>query len=174
MLAAWPIVEPLYALELLDSNFADTKVREFAMKCLEALTDRELINYLLQLIQVTKYELYHCNALTMFLLRRGVYDYNVTGHAFFWHLRSESNINPSNLRFLLLIEAYAHAVPLHTSKLVDQVRFVKQIREISNLMKHTKPARRSQILQSELEKMIIPPGLQLPLNPKSLSCLSTS
>lgn len=42
-------------MELLDYLYADTSVRKFAVECLEAaMTDDQLSNYLLQLVQVRK------------------------------------------------------------------------------------------------------------------------
>lgn len=46
-------MEPELALELLDCNFPDPMVREFALRCLvQGLTDDKLSQYLLQLVQV--------------------------------------------------------------------------------------------------------------------------
>lgn len=46
-------MEPESALELLDCNFPDPMVREFALRCLvKGLTDDKLSQYLLQLVQV--------------------------------------------------------------------------------------------------------------------------
>lgn len=46
-------MEPELALELLDCNFPDPMVREFALRCLvKGLTDDKLSQYLLQLVQV--------------------------------------------------------------------------------------------------------------------------
>lgn len=46
-------MEPESALELLDCNFPDPMVREFALRCLvQGLTDDKLSQYLLQLVQV--------------------------------------------------------------------------------------------------------------------------
>ena len=39
--------------QLLDAQFADSRVREYAVRCLEKLSDVELSDYLLQLVQVT-------------------------------------------------------------------------------------------------------------------------
>lgn len=47
-------MEPESALELLDCNFPDPMVREFALRCLvQGLTDDKLSQYLLQLVQVS-------------------------------------------------------------------------------------------------------------------------
>lgn len=49
-------MEPESALELLDCNFPDPMVREFALRCLvQGLTDDKLSQYLLQLVQVGLY-----------------------------------------------------------------------------------------------------------------------
>ena len=53
LLKEWPLIEPESALELLDWNFPDPMVREFALRCLvQGLSDDKLSQYLLQLVQV--------------------------------------------------------------------------------------------------------------------------
>lgn len=53
LLKDWPAIKPEQAMELLDCNFPDPMVREFAVKCLEKyLTDDKLSQYLIQLVQV--------------------------------------------------------------------------------------------------------------------------
>lgn len=53
LLKEWPLMESESALELLDCNFPDPMVREFALRCLvQSLTDDKLSQYLLQLVQV--------------------------------------------------------------------------------------------------------------------------
>ncbi|GCB84891.1 hypothetical protein scyTo_0025543, partial [Scyliorhinus torazame] len=52
LLKDWPLIKPEQALELLDCNFPDPMVREFAVKCLvKGLTDDRLSQYLIQLVQ---------------------------------------------------------------------------------------------------------------------------
>ena len=46
------------ALSLLDSEYADPRVRAFAVECLETLSDDEIMLYMLQLVQALKYEMY--------------------------------------------------------------------------------------------------------------------
>src|SRR3990167_460736 len=72
LLADWEPLDALDALELLDSRFPDAKVREYAVKCLETFADSDLQTYLLQLVQVLKYEPYHDSALARFLMKRGM------------------------------------------------------------------------------------------------------
>eukprot|EP00069_Balaena_mysticetus_P011794 bmy_07263T0 len=60
----WPPIKPEQAMELLDCNYPDPMVRGFAVRCLEKyLTDDKLSQYLIQLVQVLKYEQYLDNLL---------------------------------------------------------------------------------------------------------------
>ena len=53
LLKDWPTVDIETALGLLDCSYADLGVRTFAVECLEEiLTDEQLSQYLLQLVQV--------------------------------------------------------------------------------------------------------------------------
>ncbi|XP_075914560.1 phosphatidylinositol 4,5-bisphosphate 3-kinase catalytic subunit alpha isoform-like [Petromyzon marinus] len=89
LLKDWPLVRPELALELLDCNYPDPRVRDFAVKCLEAgLTDDKLSQYLIQLVQVLKYEQYLDNPLARFLLRKALTNQRI-GHFFFWHLKNQ-------------------------------------------------------------------------------------
>lgn len=57
LLKDWPAIKPEQAMELLDCNFPDPMIREFAVKCLEKyLTDDKLSQYLIQLVQVSQAE----------------------------------------------------------------------------------------------------------------------
>ena len=53
LLKKWPVISPDCALELLYCTYTDLTVRSFAVKCLEErLTDDQLSQFLLQLVQV--------------------------------------------------------------------------------------------------------------------------
>ena len=52
MVKSWQPLDPEYALELLDYQYPDVVVRDFAVECLVGLTDSQLSCYLLQLVQV--------------------------------------------------------------------------------------------------------------------------
>ena len=87
LLADWPLIAPETALELLYCTYTDLKVRQFAVRCLEhLLIDDKLAQFLLQLVQVLRFEPYLDNSLTRFLLRRALLNQSV-GHFFFWHLK---------------------------------------------------------------------------------------
>jgi len=53
LLKAWSDLRPEVALELLDANFAEEHVRAYAVSRLEMLTDDQVIDYLVQLVQVS-------------------------------------------------------------------------------------------------------------------------
>lgn len=93
------------ALELLDYHYADEKVRSLAVERLSKLTNDELLVFLLQLIQVLKFEPYHDSALARLLLKRALQSKRI-GHYFFWYLRSEMDTPEFCQRFGILLEAY--------------------------------------------------------------------
>ena len=54
LLSRWPKIEPLEALELLDAGYADQRLRSYAVSCLRSVSDTQLIDMLMQLVQVRK------------------------------------------------------------------------------------------------------------------------
>ena len=88
LLEKWPKVSPVTALEMLDCKYGDPTVRRYAVGWLNDMSDEDLSQYLLQLVQTLKYEPYLANPLTELLLRRALLNRKI-GHIFFWHLRCE-------------------------------------------------------------------------------------
>ncbi|KAM6973515.1 phosphatidylinositol 4-phosphate 3-kinase C2 domain-containing subunit alpha [Aplochiton taeniatus] len=86
LLHHWPPLEPVAALELLDSKFADTEVRSVAVSWIKTSSDDELTDYLPQLVQALKFECHLKNALVMFLLSRAQGNINIA-HYLYWLLR---------------------------------------------------------------------------------------
>ena len=87
LLDDWGSLSPKEALELLDARYADRRVRTYAVQCLAPMTDEDLELYILQLVQVLKYEQDHDSPLACFLMVRALRCPNVIGHIFFWHLK---------------------------------------------------------------------------------------
>ncbi len=73
-------------------------MRAFAVTCLESLPDEQLEVYMLQLVQVLKFEPFHDSSLARFLLRRALVNTNILGHVLFWLLRSEMHNVDARLR----------------------------------------------------------------------------
>ena len=126
MLEVWVKPTPKQALDLLDAQFADVRVRTFAVEHLAPITDEELANYALQLVQVLerqqhpterqaflvsetrpflqvlKYETHHDSPLACFLIMRSLRCPNLIGHIVFWHLKAEvkkTRVLPRVLQF---------------------------------------------------------------------------
>ena len=62
LLSQWPRLQPINALVLLGPDFIDTSIRNYAVGCLEALSDEELIDLLPPLVQALKYDQYFYSA----------------------------------------------------------------------------------------------------------------
>ncbi|KAG7461411.1 phosphatidylinositol 4,5-bisphosphate 3-kinase catalytic subunit beta isoform [Solea senegalensis] len=120
LLQIWPKLSPRDALELLDFNYPDQYVREYAVGCLRDMSDEELSQYLLQLVQVLRYEPYYDCALTHFLLDRAQCNRKI-GHFLFWHLRSEIHMPAVSVQFALILEAYCRGSIPHIEVLKKQV-----------------------------------------------------
>ncbi|KAG8142360.1 hypothetical protein E2320_006288 [Naja naja] len=109
LLQSWPELPVLNALELLDFNFPDPHVSRFTVNSLKKLTDAELFQYLLQLVQVLKYQSYLDCELTKFLLGRALSNRKV-GHFLFWHL-SEALNKLKALNDLIKVSAQKNTKP---------------------------------------------------------------
>uniref|UniRef100_A0A663LSK0 Phosphatidylinositol 4,5-bisphosphate 3-kinase catalytic subunit delta isoform n=1 Tax=Athene cunicularia TaxID=194338 RepID=A0A663LSK0_ATHCN len=133
-LATWPELPVLNALELLDFSFPDRYVGSFAINSLKKLTDHELFQYLLQLVQVLKYESYLDCELTKFLLDRALSNRKI-GHFLFWHLRSEMHVPAVALRFGLILEAYCRGSTHHMKVLMKQGEALNKMKALNDFVK---------------------------------------
>uniref|UniRef100_A0A3P8PMW8 phosphatidylinositol-4,5-bisphosphate 3-kinase n=1 Tax=Astatotilapia calliptera TaxID=8154 RepID=A0A3P8PMW8_ASTCA len=134
LLQIWPKLSPRDALELLDFNYPDQYVREYAVRCLKDMSDEELSQYLLQLVQVLRYEPYYDCALTHFLLERAQRNRQI-GHFLFWHLRSEIHMPAVSVQFALLLEAYCRSNIPHIEVLKKQVEALSKLKSVNELIK---------------------------------------
>ncbi|KAL0973388.1 hypothetical protein UPYG_G00202800 [Umbra pygmaea] len=134
LLQIWPKLSPRDALELLDFNYPDQYVRLYAVGCLKDMSDEELSQYLLQLVQVLRYEPYYDCALTRFLLDRAQCNRNI-GHFLFWHLRSEIHMPAVSVQFSLILEAYCRGSIPHIEVLKKQVDALSKLKSVNELIK---------------------------------------
>uniref|UniRef100_A0A4W4HAI9 phosphatidylinositol-4,5-bisphosphate 3-kinase n=1 Tax=Electrophorus electricus TaxID=8005 RepID=A0A4W4HAI9_ELEEL len=148
LLRTWRDLPPLHALELLDYTFPDPHVRSFTIRCLKKLGDEELFQYLLQLVQVLKYESYLDCDLTTFLLERALSNKKI-GHFLFWHLRSEMHVASVSLRFGLILEAYCRGSIYHIKSLMKQIEALNKMKALNDFVKSgsQKSASRLQITE---------------------------
>uniref|UniRef100_A0A671VX98 phosphatidylinositol-4,5-bisphosphate 3-kinase n=1 Tax=Sparus aurata TaxID=8175 RepID=A0A671VX98_SPAAU len=134
LLQIWPKLCPRDALELLDFNYPDQYVREYAVRCLRDMSNEELSQYLLQLVQVLRYEPYYDCALTHFLLERAQGNRKI-GHFLFWHLRSEIHMPAVSVQFALILEAYCRGSIPHIEVLKKQVEALSKLKSVNELIK---------------------------------------
>uniref|UniRef100_A0A4W6F8T3 Phosphatidylinositol-4,5-bisphosphate 3-kinase catalytic subunit alpha n=1 Tax=Lates calcarifer TaxID=8187 RepID=A0A4W6F8T3_LATCA len=138
LLKEWPSIRPEQAMELLDCNYPDPMVRHFAVRCLDKyLTDDKLSQYLIQLVQVLKYEQYLDNPLARFLLKKALTNQRI-GHFFFWHLKSEMHNKTVSQRFGLLLEAYCRACGMYLKHLSRQVEAMEKLINLTDILKQEK------------------------------------
>uniref|UniRef100_A0A8C3KDC2 phosphatidylinositol-4,5-bisphosphate 3-kinase n=1 Tax=Calidris pygmaea TaxID=425635 RepID=A0A8C3KDC2_9CHAR len=161
--ASWPELPVLNALELLDFSFPD--------RYGDCEQDNELFQYLLQLVQVLKYESYLDCELTKFLLDRALSNRKI-GHFLFWHLRSEMHVPAVALRFGLILEAYCRGSTHHMKVLMKQGEALNKMKALNDFVKAssqkaTKPQTKEMMhvcmkQETYLEALS---HLQSPLNP---------
>uniref|UniRef100_A0A8C5PFU7 Phosphatidylinositol 4,5-bisphosphate 3-kinase catalytic subunit delta isoform n=1 Tax=Leptobrachium leishanense TaxID=445787 RepID=A0A8C5PFU7_9ANUR len=134
LLQSWPELPVLTALELLDFNFPDHYVGIFTIECLNKLTNEELCHYLLQLVQVLKYESYLDTELVKFLLQRALIHRKI-GHFLFWHLRSEIHVPAVSVRFGLILEAYCRGSNYHMKVLMKQGEALSKLKGLNDFVR---------------------------------------
>uniref|UniRef100_A0A8B9TWT2 phosphatidylinositol-4,5-bisphosphate 3-kinase n=1 Tax=Anas platyrhynchos TaxID=8839 RepID=A0A8B9TWT2_ANAPL len=169
LLQTWPELPVLNALELLDFSFPDRYVVFYF-----AFLSTEITNcskYLLQLVQVLKYESYLDCELTKFLLDRALSNRKI-GHFLFWHLRSEMHVPAVALRFGLILEAYCRGSTHHIKVLMKQGEALNKMKALNDFVKvssqkATKPQTKEMMhvcmkQETYLEALS---HLQSPLNP---------
>eukprot|EP00057_Strongylocentrotus_purpuratus_P008911 XP_011663385.1 PREDICTED: phosphatidylinositol 4,5-bisphosphate 3-kinase catalytic subunit alpha isoform [Strongylocentrotus purpuratus] len=137
LLKDWPDMDAETALGLLDCSYADLGVRTEAVNCLDRMSDEQVTQYLLQLVQVLKYESYLDNPLARFLLKRSLYNQRI-GHFFFWHLRSEMHKPSVSRRFGLMLEAYCRSLGPYLKLLVRQVEALDKLSKLTEMLNEKK------------------------------------
>jgi len=170
LLTRWAPLKPVAALELLDAKFADAQIRSHAVGCLEDMSDAELAAYVLQLVQVLKYEARHDSALARFLLRRSLRCPHLVGHTFFWCLKAEMHVPEVSERFGLLLQEYIRCCGPHRDELQLQQQVEVQLKEVAEYVCKLKKEQRKEKLREELRKIVWPPRFGLPLDPRIECC----
>ncbi|XP_007440306.1 phosphatidylinositol 4,5-bisphosphate 3-kinase catalytic subunit alpha isoform-like isoform X1 [Python bivittatus] len=172
LLREWPLIKPELSMELLDCNFPDPVIREFALKCLvKGLTDDKLSQYLIQLVQVLKYEQYLDNPLARFLTMKALTNQRI-GHFYFWHLKSEMHSKPISQRFGLMLEAFCRGCGMYLKHLNRQVEAMEKLINLTDILKQEKKDETQKMQMKFLVEQMRRPdymealqGFICPLNP---------
>ena len=143
LLTEWPKVSSQTALELLDCKYGDPVVRKLAVGWISDMSDEDLSQYLLQLVQTLKYEPYLENTLNRLLLKRALLNRKI-GHFFFWHLKCELQSQSAcgsgqlHTRFGLLLEAFCRGLGPYLKDLIKQVEALDKLTTLTNSLKDRK------------------------------------
>lgn len=168
LLHVWEPPDPLTALQLLDNNFPDPKVRAFAVSCLSAMDDDKLGQYMLQLTQVLKYEPFLDSALARFLLRRSLLNPRIVGHIFFWYLTAEMHVVDVRDRYGVILEQYLRNCGEHRTALGHQKFVMTRLEQVAYKVAECQDGKeaRIQVCRDELKKIVFPESFQLPIKPQ--------
>ncbi|OQV14117.1 Phosphatidylinositol [Hypsibius exemplaris] len=152
ILARWPLVPNVVALELMDCKYPDLEVRNFAIRSLDrGCLDTELEHYVLQLVQVFKYDVYLESPVGSFLLKRGVHNRRI-GHVLFWLLKAEMHDPTINVRFGCLLEALCRGSGAYIKALGREVIALGKLKDLSELVVRGDENQRFVIEQLQLEE----------------------
>jgi len=164
LMAKWAKLPGSQALQLLDAHYPAPEVREYAVGCLRNISDMDLEDYLLQLVQVLKYEPFHDSPLSRFLLQRAVQNRERIGHLLFWYLKGELAVPHISQRYTLLVEAYLYACGDHLFELHNQTQLVDKLQHTAELVKSKKKGKRH-VLHKELRDIKFEHRIFLPIVP---------
>ncbi|XP_064642424.1 phosphatidylinositol 4,5-bisphosphate 3-kinase catalytic subunit alpha isoform-like isoform X2 [Lineus longissimus] len=168
LLNKWPTVSEETAMELLDCDYLDLRVRTFAVSCLEkTLSDEKISLFLLQLTQVIKFEPYLDNPLTRFLLNKALMNQKI-GHFFFWHLKSEMHQISVKVKFGLILEAYCRGCGAYLKSLNRQVEALEKLTMLTETLKNERDDNQLSVLWDRVNQADYKEALQnfsSPLNP---------
>lgn len=164
MLNLWAMPDPVVALQLLDFKHPDPKIRALAVAALESMSDLDLEEIMLQLVQVLKFERFVDSALSRFLLRRALRAPAVIGHRLFWLLKAEMHIPEIADRYGALLDTYLRHCRAR-QELGHQQFVNSKFESIAAAVKLEKPQKRSALLRQQLESVTLPDEFQLPLSP---------
>jgi phosphatidylinositol-4,5-bisphosphate 3-kinase len=102
---------------------------------LDSISDSEIAEVLLQLVQALKFEPFHWSALAEFLLHRALASPFVIGQRLFWLLRSDMHVQGVSDRYGLLLTQYLWRCSVHAEQLDQEYSVVQSILDVSNRLK---------------------------------------
>lgn len=176
LLKSWKQFEdPRLALELLDCEVQDRVTREYAISILDKISDFDLSNIMLQLVEIVKFEHHHFSPFVCFLLRRAIKSPHLVGHRMFWCLKSQLENERFKERFSLILEEYLRSCDKdHRIEIEIQIQVVNEFLKIASTIatqpKNTKNEDLTNILFKLLKDLKLPPKFSTPLNIKVQCC----
>lgn len=166
LLQRWSTPPPTVALTLLDSCFPDHRVREYAVHCLESLTDDEIMLYMLQLVQALKYEMYDDSPLCNFLFRRGLNEPKFLGHCLFWQLMSEAHVSHIRRRFASFVVNFLYGIGIYRDELIKGHKFTQELVKLNHVLSNLSSSEATEPFRWALKKFDLPNEFHLPMDPR--------
>ncbi|EAY19428.1 Phosphatidylinositol 3- and 4-kinase family protein [Trichomonas vaginalis G3] len=166
LLQQWEKPKPAEALSLLDSEFADQRVRAYAVECLESLSDDEIMLYMLQLVQALKYEMYDDSPLCRFLFRRGLAEPKFLGHQLFWQLISEAHISHIRRRFSSFVVNFLYGSGIYRDELIKGYKFTQELVQLNHKLCKLSHTEATEPFREALKNFDLPNEFHLPMDPR--------
>ncbi|XP_023613936.1 phosphatidylinositol 4-phosphate 3-kinase C2 domain-containing subunit alpha isoform X3 [Myotis lucifugus] len=168
LLQQWPPLDPLTALELLDSKFADQEVRCQAVTWMEAISDDELADLLPQFVQALKYEIYLNSSLVRFLLSRALGNIQIA-HNLYWLLKDALHDAQFGARYEHVLGALLSVGGKGLrEELLKQTKLVQLLGGVAEKVKQASGSARQVVLHRSMERVqsfFLRNKCRLPLNP---------
>ncbi|RHY30052.1 hypothetical protein DYB32_004657 [Aphanomyces invadans] len=178
MLSLWNTAShPAGYIRLLDLEFANEGVREFAVQKLSEMADTTFSYFLPQLVQALKYENHHVSPLAQHLIKRAIENPNQIGFDLFWAMKVESYNDQFKERYGLLLNTYVDVCSRKMRSILElqdklfsekgefeQIcQLVKQLHHDGKSKDEMKAAMREQL--AKLNETL-PSSYQLPIDPR--------
>ena len=150
-------LNPVQALNLLSGNYLHENIRIFAVNCLKLYSHMEVQEYIIQLIQALKYEMYHNSPLAKYLIELAIKYPLTIGHSLFWGFRSEMYNPLVHQRFALYLQVFLSKIGTELKKIFEDESFlIKSLLKVADIP-HEKEIKNDQIklqkFRNELEKI---------------------
>ncbi|CCI42710.1 unnamed protein product [Albugo candida] len=160
---------------LLDGEFANPKLRSFAVSKLAEMPDTSLRYYVPQLVQALKFENHHLCPLATFLIERAIRNPNQIGFDLFWSMKVEFHHEQYRERYGVLLNGYLAVCS-------QKMRGILQLQDkvfsygglLDQICQHIKARKKEgwdemrRVMQEQLAVLNenLPPSFQLPLDPR--------
>lgn len=189
LLKTWSPLKPLEAIELLLPRFPDLAVREQATKWISKFSNDDLVDYLPQLLQALKHDIYEASPLSCLLLGRSMESPRVAHYLYWLLIQNLPGDTPQNSLDLsqmyedeyLLLQARFHrrnqlllrallaiCGESLSSRFLAQNLMCKALDDVAKSVKTAKDSTRLSILRLNIEnvnQILVDNPTSLPLSP---------
>lgn len=160
----YPAIYPFAGFEILALETSDIHVRDYAVKCLSSLSNKEIQECMPQLMQSLKTDTYISSSLSIFMIMRALKNKSV-GYTFYWYLVSEMDDPMIERRFKLLKQSYLENIPSS-----DRRALLTMEKVISKLIWVAEQAHHSRLTEEQIKSCLyeitFPDTFYLPTNSK--------